>query len=146
MITDAGVMLSLKVLYFVFGYLFFKYTLFQDFQIRNRSFPILFALTFTLSCSLFTLIILEIMDVLDGKSREILLRLDVALLLTLLIFVLPLYIIYLTLSRVFQSVLQLLVLTALGFAGFLYGFFQVNRPSVPIHIYSQVQTLRAAAR
>ena len=58
-------------------------------QVRHRAVQLLFAATFTGSCSMFELIIFEILDVLDAETRRLNWKVDLNVMLVLVIVVLP---------------------------------------------------------
>ncbi|KAK5972173.1 hypothetical protein GCK32_011161 [Trichostrongylus colubriformis] len=64
---DVGVMVTSQVLFFVCGWLFFMKQLFKNYEVRNRVVQLVFSITFALSCTMFELIIFEIMDVMDSE-------------------------------------------------------------------------------
>jgi hypothetical protein len=55
---------------------------------------VLFSVTFALSCTMFELIIFEILGIMDPSSRYFHWQLDLCLILIMLIVVIPLYIAY----------------------------------------------------
>jgi hypothetical protein len=94
-ILDVGIMSISVSGFFLFGWFFFRSKLFKYYEVKRSLVQILFAITFTLSCSMFELIIFEILDVLERGSRWFNWKLDLYLMLFLLIFVLPFYQFYL---------------------------------------------------
>lgn len=65
--------------------------LFKNFEIHNVSILIIFSLTFALSCTMFELIIFEIVGVLDTTSRYFHWQLNLYLMLAMIIAVIPFY-------------------------------------------------------
>jgi len=84
--------------FFIFGWLFFRAKLFKDYEVKRILVQALFAFTFTLSCSMFELIIFEILDVLDRSTRLLNWKIDLYLMLVQLVLVLPFYQFYLILD------------------------------------------------
>jgi len=68
-ILDACTVIFGYAFFFGVGWVFFRAKLYQDSEIPVRRIQILFSLTFTLCCSMFLMIIFEILDVLDRNSR-----------------------------------------------------------------------------
>ena len=66
-VWDIGVVLGSQALFFGLGWLFFMKQLFKDYEIRQRVVQIIFSVTFALSCTMFELIIFEILDILNSE-------------------------------------------------------------------------------
>ena len=66
-VWDIGVVLGSQLLFFGLGWLFFMKQLFKDYEIRQRVVQITFSVTFALSCTMFELIIFEILDILNAE-------------------------------------------------------------------------------
>lgn len=60
-------MVCSQALFFGIGWVFFMNKLFKDYEVRNNTVRLVFAATFALSCTLFELIIFEIVDLFDRK-------------------------------------------------------------------------------
>lgn len=60
-------LLATQVAFFGGAWLFFSTKLFKDYEVKDTLVQSLFAATFTLSCTMFELIIFEILDVFDRK-------------------------------------------------------------------------------
>lgn len=88
----------------------------------------MFSVTLTLSCSMFELIIFEIMDVLSFQSRWWTWKVDIYAMMVLLIIVMPLYMIYLALQPVCRTRLQLGAASVLCFSAFLFVFYKLGDP------------------
>jgi hypothetical protein len=88
----------------------------------------MFSITLTLSCSMFELIIFEIMDVLSFSSRWVTWKIDIYAMMIILIVVLPLYMIYLALQPLCRTRLQLAFSTSLCFFLFLFIFYKLGDP------------------
>lgn len=59
--------LASQAVFFTFAWFFFRAKLFKDYEVKKWTVQFLFSLTFTLSCSMFELIIFEIFDITDRK-------------------------------------------------------------------------------
>lgn len=57
----------LQGVFFIVGWVFFVIQLFRDYEVRHRSVQLIFSVTFALSCTMFELIIFEIIGVLDSR-------------------------------------------------------------------------------
>jgi hypothetical protein len=67
LLLDQTAFVCTQALFFGFGWAFFRHQLFRDYEVKTTRVQLLFSFVFALSCSLFELIILEILDVF---SRE----------------------------------------------------------------------------
>lgn len=56
-----------QVIFFLFGWFFFMKQLFRDYEVHRRLVQILFSITFALSCTMFELIIFEIIGFLEPR-------------------------------------------------------------------------------
>ncbi|CAJ0608370.1 unnamed protein product [Cylicocyclus nassatus] len=126
---NAGVMITSQVLFFVCGWLFFMKQLFKNYEVHNRVVQLVFSITFALSCSMFELIIFEIMDVMDSGSRFVTWRLCLSAMLITLIVALPLYVAYTLLKSVsFIKSRFLTPLTVVSWFVFIYFFWKLGDP------------------
>ena len=96
---EVVLILSTQVFFFAFGWVFFMEKLFKDYEIRKGSVQLAFSVTFTLSCTLFELIIFEILDILNRETRWLLWKLAITLNLGNTVMLLPWYQIYLSVSK-----------------------------------------------
>jgi len=95
-------------------------------QVRIASTRILFSTTMMISCSMFLLMAFEIASILQPSTRWLLWKTDIISMLVLLVFALPLKIVY-NLSGVVSKRLQMrLPICACLFLGFLYCFYKVG--------------------
>lgn len=67
MVTDFLIMVGSEAMFFTFGWVFFMQKLFRDYEIKNVKVQAIFSLTLALSCTLFELVIFEILDVLNRE-------------------------------------------------------------------------------
>ena len=77
--------------FFAFGWAFFLRRLLKDFDVRHRAVQVLFALTFTGSCSMLLLIVFEIADFVDDDLRWITWKFDLYFMLAAVVLVLPFF-------------------------------------------------------
>jgi lysylphosphatidylglycerol synthetase-like protein (DUF2156 family) len=66
-LTDIIIVGATWALFFSFAWLFFASQIFKNFELPSKVPLILFASTFTVSCSMFELVIFEILDILDRR-------------------------------------------------------------------------------
>jgi hypothetical protein len=66
-ITDICNFVGLQVVFFVGGWIFFVKQLFKDYEVHHTLIQLIFSTTFALSCTLFELIIFEIVGVMDSE-------------------------------------------------------------------------------
>lgn len=129
LLFDTALMLFTQVLFFVGGWVFFVKQLFKDYEIHHRTVQLLFSATFSLSCTMFELIIFEILGFLDSGSRYFHWKLGLYLMLCNVIVLLPFYIAYYIVSNI-RFVKRKLVywLTFIIWATFIYFFWKIGDP------------------
>lgn len=128
-VGDSIIVLLSQVLFLFLGWLFFVKQLFRDYEVHHSFVQILFSATFSLSCTMFELIIFEIVGILDPYSRKFVWKLGIHVLLGMLIFVLPFLIIYSILSNCrFVAKSRLNMLSILGWLFFMYMFWRIGDP------------------
>ncbi|XP_063439113.1 Golgi pH regulator-like isoform X2 [Mytilus trossulus] len=93
-LVDSCLMFFSQVLFFGGGWVFFLKQLFKDYEVHHSVVLLVFSVTFSLSCTMFELIIFEILGVLDAGSRYFHWKLGLYAILSVLIVVLPFYIAY----------------------------------------------------
>merc|ERR1719466_359805 len=105
-VTDTSVMFSTQIAFFLFGWIFFLFKLFKDYECHHRLVQMLFSTTFALSCTMFELIIFEILGVLNKESRLFHWRLNLYIMLFLVVFIIPFAISYFIVNniRLFRNV------------------------------------------
>nr|XP_054759943.1 Golgi pH regulator-like [Lytechinus pictus] len=127
---DSFVMFSTQILFFLGGWIFFMRKLFKNYEVHHGSVQLTFSVTFALSCTLFELIIFEILGVLHSDSRFFHWRIDLYAILFILIVVLPFYIAYFLVSNI-PFVVQrhmTIILTAGAWLVFIYFFWKLGDP------------------
>lgn len=140
-VWDFGIVIVSQLLFFGLGWIFFMKQLFKDYEVHERSVQAIFSVMFALSCTMFELIIFEILDVLEASSRSMTWKVGLHTILVLLIFFLPLLIIYslvksvglsefhplLTSTVLFLVPLSwILPLTTSGWLIFIYFFWKIG--------------------
>jgi hypothetical protein len=128
LIGNCAIVVATSCLYFAFAWLFFAARLFKNYDIQSKWPMIFFSTTFTISCSMFQLIIFEILDVLDVTFRYYHWKIDLALMLVILIFILPWYQAYLTLTAYKMARTKALILSTLIELVFFYSFWKIGDP------------------
>lgn len=112
------------------GWIFFMRRLFRNYEVHHTAVQLVFSVTFALSCTMFELIIFEILGVLDKSSRYFHWKLGLYSMLFCLIFLLPFYISFFlvrTLSFIYRRGTVILLATAF-WMGFLYLFWKIGNP------------------
>ncbi|XP_035690654.1 Golgi pH regulator-like [Branchiostoma floridae] len=132
-LVDSCIMFTTQAFFFGFGWIFFMRQLFKDYEIHHRVVQLTFAVTFALSCTMFELIIFEIVGFLNSSSRYFHWKLDLYAMLFSLIFLLPFYIAYFIVSnlRFVQSLQRrrLIVWLTVGvWLTFMYFFWKLGDP------------------
>ena len=64
---DATIVIASQAVFSGIGWLFFMRQLFPSYEVRDRTVQAIFSIMFALSCTMFELIIFEILDVLDSR-------------------------------------------------------------------------------
>lgn len=90
----------MQVCFFCGGWMFFERKLFENYEVRNRLVILIFSTTFSLSLTMFELIIFEIVGILETNSRYFIWRLGLTLLLIMVIALIPYYIAYSSIANV----------------------------------------------
>lgn len=96
---DIIVIFISQVVFLVFGWVFFSKHLFRDYEVQHTLVQLLFSVTLSLSCSMFELIILEILGYFDASSRYFYWKTTIYIMLAMLIFILPFCISYFIISN-----------------------------------------------
>ncbi|XP_072039877.1 LOW QUALITY PROTEIN: Golgi pH regulator-like [Amphiura filiformis] len=129
-ILDSFVMFSTMIMFFLGGWIFFMRQLFKNYEVHHGIVQTLFSVTFALSCTLFELIIFEILGVLNSNSRFFHWKLDLYSILVLLIVVLPWYIGYLCFNnlRMVQKRHVAVAMSVASWLIFMYFFWKIGDP------------------
>ncbi|CAG0921633.1 unnamed protein product [Notodromas monacha] len=129
-LADAVIMLASEIIFFAGGWVFFVKQLFKNYEIHQVQVQLVFATTFALSCTMFELIIFEILGILESNSRLFYWRLGLLLMLLVLIIFIPFYMSYCLVSnlRFVKTARGLHILSFLCWLAFLYLFWKVGDP------------------
>uniref|UniRef100_A0A3Q2UWY8 G protein-coupled receptor 89B n=3 Tax=Haplochromini TaxID=319058 RepID=A0A3Q2UWY8_HAPBU len=119
---------STQVLFFGFGWLFFMRQLFKDYEVRHYVVQVVFSVTFAFSCTMFELIIFEILGALSSSSRYFHWKLNLYVILLVLIFVVPFYIGYFVVSNIRLLQRQRLLFACMVWFTFMYFFWKLGDP------------------
>uniref|UniRef100_A0A3B4TKY7 G protein-coupled receptor 89B n=1 Tax=Seriola dumerili TaxID=41447 RepID=A0A3B4TKY7_SERDU len=119
---------TLQVLFFGFGWLFFMRQLFKDYEVRQYVVQVVFSVTFAFSCTMFELIIFEILGALSSSSRYFHWKLNLYVILLVLIFVVPFYIGYFVVSNIRLLQRQRLLFACMVWFTFMYFFWKLGDP------------------
>lgn len=129
-ILDSFVMFTTMIMFFLGGWIFFMRKLFKNYEVHAGIVQTLFSVTFALSCTLFELIIFEILGILNSNSRFFHWKLDLYSILVLLIVILPWYIGYLCFNnlRMVQKKHIAFGLSIASWLIFMYFFWKIGDP------------------
>nr|CAH7744020.1 unnamed protein product [Callosobruchus chinensis] len=128
-LQDSIIMFASQAAFFVGAWLFFMKQLFKDYEVRHVMVQLIFSITLTLSCTMFELIIFEILEVFDSSSRYFYWYLMLYLLLFVVIVLNPFYIGYYCISNVkYVKPEYIKRLTILIWIGFLIIFWKIGDP------------------
>lgn len=98
-ISDVIVIFASQIIFLLFGWMFFSKQLFRDYEVQHTLVQLLFSVTLSLSCSMFELIIFEILGVFNANSRYFYWKITIYIMLIMLIFILPFCISYFIISN-----------------------------------------------
>lgn len=98
-LSDVIVIFASQVIFLLFGWMFFSKKLFRDYEVQHTLVQLLFSVTLSLSCSMFELIIFEILGVFNANSRYFYWKITIYIMLIMLIFILPFCISYFIISN-----------------------------------------------
>ncbi|KXJ27213.1 Golgi pH regulator [Exaiptasia diaphana] len=127
---DFAIVFFSQLLFFGMGWIFFMRRLFRNYEVHHLAVQIVFSITFALSCTMFELIIFEILGILDKNSRYFHWKVGIFSMLFTLIFLLPFYISYFLVKNIsFVTNRVSVVALASGFwLAFLYLFWKIGNP------------------
>lgn len=126
---DIFVVILSQVLFFAGGWIFFVKQLFRDYEVHHSFVQLIFSITFSLSCSMFELIIFEIIGILDPSTRFFYWKLILYIMLFIIILILPLYISYCILCNVtFIAKRYIKPMTFLIWCIFIFLFWKIGDP------------------
>ncbi|KAH9635663.1 hypothetical protein HF086_001454 [Spodoptera exigua] len=126
---DTLIILISQTIFFVGGWIFFVKQLFRDYEVHHLLVQLIFSVTFALSCTMFELIIFEIIDYLDSSSRYFHWNLGLYSLLFMVIALIPFYIAYFCISNIrFVSQNMIRPLTIFVWFVYLYFFWKIGDP------------------
>ena len=134
LLTDSLTVLGTQLVFFLIGWIFFVKKLFKDYELRHHMVQLIFCINFTLSCTMFELIIFEISDTLDRSSRYFHWYLSLYLTLFMVIILTPLYLSYYMLVNMRSPFAQkyLWPLAGITWCIFIFIFWKIGDP-FPIH-------------
>lgn len=128
-LVDTLIILITQVIFFAGGWVFFVKQLFRDYEVHHTLVQLIFSTTFSLSCTMFELIIFEIVGVLDTSSRYFHWNLGLYLILFMVIVIIPFNIGYFILSNIRFVKKQLIrPFTILIWLLYIYLFWKVGDP------------------
>ncbi|VVC96812.1 unnamed protein product [Leptidea sinapis] len=128
-LEDTLIVLISQAIFFIGGWIFFVKQLFRDYEVHHTLVQLIFSVTFALSCTMFELIIFEIIGYLDSSSRYFHWNLGLYSLLFMVIALIPFYIAYFCISNIqFVSRSYVRPLTVLVCLVYLYFFWKIGDP------------------
>ncbi|KAJ8667801.1 hypothetical protein QAD02_009464 [Eretmocerus hayati] len=128
-LEDTFIILVTQILFFLGGWVFFVKQLFKDYEVHHKLVQLIFSATFSLSCTMFELIIFEIIGVLESSSRYFHWNVGLYSLLFMVIVLIPFYIAYFIISNIRFVRLNLIrPLTVLIYLVYLYLFWKLGDP------------------
>ncbi|XP_034937165.1 Golgi pH regulator [Chelonus insularis] len=129
LLEDTCVVLVTQILFFFGGWVFFVKKLFRDYEVHHRLVQLIFSITFSLSCTMFELIIFEIKGILDSSSRYFHWYVGLYMLLFMVIVLIPFYIALFIIRNIRFVRLNLRTpLTLFVYLFYLYLFWKIGDP------------------
>ncbi|CAL8143720.1 unnamed protein product [Orchesella dallaii] len=125
---DTVIILGSQVVFFFGGWIFFVKQLFKDYEVHHTLVQLIFSITFALSCTLFELIIFEILGYLDSDSRYLHWFIALYCILFMTIGLIPFYIGYNVISNLRLGTGGQRGLSILVWFMYLYMFWKVGDP------------------
>ncbi|XP_014206094.1 Golgi pH regulator [Copidosoma floridanum] len=126
---DTFIILITQIFFFLGGWVFFVKQLFRDYEVHHSLVQLIFSTTFSLSCTMFELIIFEILGVLESSSRYFHWNVGLYSLLFMVIVLIPFYIAYFIISNIRLIRLNLKrPLTIMIYFVYLYFFWKLGDP------------------
>lgn len=98
-LSDIIIIFASQIIFLLIGWMFFGKQLFRDYEVQHTLVQLLFSVTLSLSCSMFELIIFEILGVFNSNSRYFYWKITLYTMLIMLIFILPYCISYFIVSN-----------------------------------------------
>lgn len=128
-LVDTTIILISQAFFFIGGWLFFMKRLFKDYEVNHVLVQLIFSITLALSCTMFELIIFEILAYLDLSSRYFHWHLGLYLLLFMVIVLIPFYIAYFCICNIYYVRSDLVrPLTIFVWVIFIYIFWKIGDP------------------
>ncbi|KNC80081.1 hypothetical protein SARC_07551 [Sphaeroforma arctica JP610] len=130
LLYDLSIVGLSQALFFGMGWVYFMRFLFRDFEVRNGAVQLTFCGVFSLSCTMFELIIFEIADITDRSSRYMVWRFTIVAMLTMLVAIIPIYTFLLLLHnmRIGARSRAALFLAGVMWMAYLYMFWKLGDP------------------
>uniref|UniRef100_A0A8D8LMF8 Golgi pH regulator n=3 Tax=Cacopsylla melanoneura TaxID=428564 RepID=A0A8D8LMF8_9HEMI len=126
---DSLVVLITQVIFFVGGWIFFVKQLFKDYEVHHRLVQLIFSINFALSCTMFELIIFEILHILDSSSRYFHWNIVLYCMLFMVIVLIPFYIGYFIVTNIsFVPKNMIRPLSVMIWLTYIYLFWKLGDP------------------
>lgn len=133
LLWDSVTVLISQMLFFGMGWIFFVKKLFKDYELRHHMVQLIFCINFTLSCTMFELIIFEVIDHMERSSRYFHWILALYAMLFMIILLTPFYIFYNVLSNIRRIPAHWLTpLCFVSWIIYIVVFWKIGDP-FPIH-------------
>ncbi|CAD5230634.1 unnamed protein product [Bursaphelenchus okinawaensis] len=124
---DFGVIIVSQLAFFGLGWVFFMKQLFKDYEVHERYVQVIFSVMFALSCTMFELIIFEIVDVMQPQHRFLTWKIGLHTILSILIFFLPFLISYSLVKSIrIIPVNWIFPMTVISWLVFIYFFWKIG--------------------
>lgn len=129
LLEDSLLVLISQVIFFIGGWIFFVKQLFKDYEVHHRLVQLIFSINFALSCTMFELIIFEILNILDSSSRYFHWNIVLYCMLFMVIVLIPFYIGYfivINTSFVPSNMIRIMAVTI--WLIYIYLFWKLGDP------------------
>uniref|UniRef100_A0A7S0QRP8 Abscisic acid G-protein coupled receptor-like domain-containing protein n=1 Tax=Pyramimonas obovata TaxID=1411642 RepID=A0A7S0QRP8_9CHLO len=126
MLFDASVVVTTWLVAAVCGWYFLTRRLYSEYDEKHVLVGVLFSGTFALSSNLLVLVLFELVGFLSFEARLLTWKIDLYLVLTTLVFVLPYYHCFCLLSSYGIQAVRALFVSLVFLAAFLYAFYRIG--------------------
>lgn len=128
-VFDVFIILLSQTVFFMCGWVYFVMKLFKDYEVHHKTIQLIFSVTFCLSCTMFELIIFEIVGILVPSSRYIFWNVILYKMLFMVVVLIPFYLCYFTLSNMYPFFQKKVgILASMVWILYLFLFWKLGDP------------------
>uniref|UniRef100_A0AC35UF82 Golgi pH regulator n=1 Tax=Rhabditophanes sp. KR3021 TaxID=114890 RepID=A0AC35UF82_9BILA len=120
------IILGSPILFLIGGFIFCREKMFEEYKFNHKITQVLFAITFSLSCTMFELIIFEILDILNYTSRFAYWKVVLYIMLFMVIVVLPIAISFSFFKAICSTRSYVVPLTTVSYIAYIFMFWKIG--------------------